>query len=117
MACINADFAALYTAATPINVWPQQPYPVTRGPYLSTGSLLDTQRAWAFYEQVEAYDAQQRQQANPQWYVFASNAEVSLYRKGQTLHTSICPCVDWRSQRYQALVVPGGDVRPQVCGS
>lgn len=115
MACLNPDFAALYTAAMPVNVWPVQPYPTTRGPFLSTGALLDTQRAWNFYERVEAYDAQQRQTAQPQWYTFASTSELTLYRKGQVLHSTICPCVNWHSQRFLALLPAGGDVRPTTC--
>lgn len=115
MACANDPFCELYVTATPVNVWPVQPYPTTLGPYLSTGALLDTQKAWNFYEQVEAHDAQQRQTTKPQWYVFASTSELTLYRRGQVLHSSICPCVNWHSQRFLGLVAPGGDVRPQLC--
>ncbi len=115
MACLNPDFAALYTNATPVNVWPVQPYPTTLGPFLSTGALLETQKAWNLYEQVEAYDAQQRQAANPQWYAFATTTELTMYRKGQVLHSTICPCVNWQSQRFLARVASGGDVRPQLC--
>ena len=108
-------FCLAYTTALPQSVWPVQPYPATLGPYLSTGALLSTQKAWNFFELVEAHDAQQRQQAVPRWYEFVSTAEYELYNKGKKLHVSICRCVDWTPQRYQAPVPAGSDVRPQLC--
>lgn len=115
MACANPDFAALYTNALPVNTWPQQPYPTLLGPFLSGSALMDAQKAWAFYEQVEAYDAQQRQSMTPTWFIILTTSDALLYRRGQLLHVSVCPCVDWTSQRYLPLIGMGGDVRPQLC--
>lgn len=113
--CLNDDLSVEYVTATPVNIWPQQPYPATRGPRLSGKTLLATQQAWALYERVEAYDAAQRQLTKPVWYQFASTSEATQYRKGQLLHATIMPCVDWTSQRFLGPVSAGGDVRPTLC--
>lgn len=108
-------FCLSYTTAIPWSVWPRRAYPIALGPFLSGGALADTQRAWNFYEQVEAYDAQQRQTTAPQWFPLSSTSEWTLYRRGQVLHASICPSLNWRSQRFLGLVAPGSNILPQPC--
>jgi len=113
--CLVNTFCQSYTVATPINVWPQQPYPAEMGQRLGVQALADATKAWNYFEQVETHDAQQRQVLQPKWWVFGTIAELELYKKGQTLHWEICPCVSWGSQRYLGYVGAGGDVRPRLC--
>ena len=110
--------------------WPRQIYPMTCGPRVSVKELDQLRAAWAFFEQVEAYDAAvrvrlsgtgyspptlDRQGASP-WYAFQSQDELILYRQGQTLHVQLFPQYNWRSQRYLGILsVPLLNVYPSLC--
>ena len=113
--CLANTFCQSYTTALPVSVWPQQPYPATLGQRLSVQALAVAIKAWNFYEQVEAHDAQQRQVLQPKWWTFSTMADFDLYQRGRLLHWEICPCVDWSSQRYLGYVGPGGNVLPRLC--
>jgi len=127
-----SSFCNSYTMATPVDVWPQRPYPATGGPQMSGKALAETQKAWAFFEMVEAADAATRvktgiagsyrppniESQNSIWYPLNTTSNLLMYTKGQVLHWEVCPSVNWTSQRN--LGFPTGsqpfDIRPKPCG-
>lgn len=105
--------------------WPTAPFPSGLFPGWKATQLYDAARAWNFFEQVESIDAATRvrlgAQADPWstvahcavtapsvWYVFKTQEEYTLYKKGQALHSTVCPDYSWTSQRD--LGIPTGPV-------
>lgn len=109
--------------ATPSSQWPVSAYPATEFPRNSAFRDAYSQRAWNFFELVENQDAQTRVRLsqtgayceNP-WYIFKSQTEYSMYRRGKLLHQQLCPDRSWVSQRDLGIpAVPLTDVTPGVC--
>lgn len=113
----------------PTTTWPQQQFPgdhpaVSR---LSQGERMAAKRAWNYYEQVEAYDADVRVRlgntggALPSvppglWYQFNGEGQRALYEKGRRYHILICPSYNWTPQRNRTFpVTPLTTVTPDDC--
>lgn len=110
--------------------WPMRCLPATAFPRGSAARDRDSAKAWSFFERVEAYDAGVRVRlagtgwtpngsscSSGPWYKFASSSEATLYRRGQILHTQLCPGRDWTSQRNLGIppTEPLENVYPDVC--
>jgi hypothetical protein len=106
-------------------VWPKRKIPATAFHRGSPARDIDAAKAWAFFEMVESYDAQIRVQyagtdwsSNKiPWYQFKNSSENVLYRRGQILHTELCPKYDWISQRILGVPSTGPltNVFPGIC--
>ena len=109
--------------------WPVRCLPATAFPRGSAARDRDSAKAWSFFERVEAYDAEVRVRlagtgwtpngsacSGGPWYKFASASEATMYRRGQILHTQLCPGRDWTSQRNLGIPqTPVEDVYPGEC--
>jgi len=117
----------LYDASGPL--WPVRCLPATAFPRGSAARDRDSAKAWSFFERVESYDAGVRVRlagtgwtpngsscSGGPWYKFASASEITLYRRGQILHTQLCPGRNWTSQRNLGIPpTPLEDVYPAEC--
>lgn len=117
----------MYESSGPI--WPVRCLPATAFPRGSAARDRDSAKAWSFFERVEAYDADVRVRlsgtgwtpngsscSSGPWYKFATASELTLYRRGQILHTQLCPGRNWTSQRHLGISSePLEDVYPDVC--
>jgi hypothetical protein len=84
---------------------------------MGTKQLSTNARAWAFFEQVEAYDAKVRvtTTAPPTaghttdrsiWYPIDTQAKLLMYQQGQALHRALCPTYSWKPQRDYGITNP-----------
>lgn len=127
---MGSTFCDRYTTATPVTVWPRQPFPATGGQKLSGAALRDAQDAWNFFELVESTDAATRVRIaqaggfNPPpidagrvslWYPLNTIKDLMRYQRGQMLHWENCPAINWTSQRYLGFPPAPYDVLPQLC--
>lgn len=118
-----------WTSAPP-TVWLQQPFPAQVFRKLPAPRVRELASAWAFFEQVEAFDAHirltktigsippyPRDGVDPSlWYPIRTEGNRQLYRLGQVLHNQVCPGLNWTSQRDLGLgPTVATDVRPQPC--
>ena len=91
----------------PTTVWPTQSFPKTLFPYWSGQRLTAAQKAWNYYEQVEAADSRLRFNAtspNIMWTPFDTQGARQQYNYGKWLHQQACiktdTCnINWISQR------------------
>lgn len=112
-----SSFCDLYSSGMG-QTWPVRGFPSTNFPRGSAARSRDAARAWAFFEQVEAYDARVRVKYSSQggfvpstasvvtqapWYIFKGEAERILYKRGQALHIQLCPDQNWTSQRMLGI--------------
>ena len=99
---------AVYT--TPTTVWPTQSFPRSLFPYWSGQRLTAAQKAWNYYEQVEAADSKLRvvtsgtANRNIVWTPFDTQGARLQYNYGKWLHEQACiksgTCeINWVSQR------------------
>jgi hypothetical protein len=111
--------------------WPTRQFPSSSFPRGSPARLRDAARAWAFFEQVEAYDAAVRVKysalggfvpsskpivTQAPWYTFKSEGERVTYKRGQSLHKELCPDTNWTSQRHLGIpTVAVTNVYPSEC--
>ncbi len=124
-----SSFCSVYTGSG--TTWPVRQFPSSSFPRGSAARLRDAARAWAFFEQVEAYDAAVRVKyaaaggfvpsdrpvvTQAPWYTFKSEGERVVYKRGQSLHRELCPDINWTSQRNMGIpTIPITDVYPNAC--
>ena len=97
---------SIYTP--PFTTWPVQSFPKTAFPRWAGQRLTRAQRAWTFYEQVEATDAATRIRLSgtstpPSWYPFNTEGDRLLHKDGKELHMLVCPTIGWTAQRNQGI--------------
>ncbi len=110
-------------------VWPRGSFPSAYFPRMQPRDLTAATRAWAFFEQVETYDAAVRvnTRAWPSpghttdrsiWYPINTQSKLQMYKQGQDLHRFLCPTYSWKSQRdYGLSATPLTTVYPPVACS
>lgn len=115
--------------ATTTLIWPKQQFPADHPTVsrLSQGERLAAKRAWNYFEQVEAIDANTRVRLGlaggvisppppGTWVPFNGEGQRALYEKGRRYHIIICPAYNWIPQRD--LPIPTstlGTVTPSEC--
>jgi hypothetical protein len=104
--------------------WPVGSFPASDFPRMDTKQLAANTRAWNFFEQVEAYDANVRLRVTAPvsaghttdtsiWYPINTQARLLLYKQGQSLHRYLCPTYSWKSQRDLGIsTIPPTSVYP-----
>ena len=126
---MSSPFCSVYTGSG--TTWPIRQFPSSSFPRGSPARLRDAARAWAFFEQVEAYDAairvkysalggfvasSKRVVTQAPWYIFKNEGERVVYKRGQSLHRELCPETNWTSQRNLGIpITPVTDVYPTAC--
>jgi hypothetical protein len=126
---MSSSFCSVYAGSGPL--WPVRQFPSSSFPRGSPARLRDAARAWAFFEQVEAYDAairvkysslggfmpsSKRVVTQTPWYIFKGEGERVVYKRGQSLHRELCPETNWTSQRNLGVpILPITDVYPDAC--
>ena len=128
---MNNSFCSLYAGSG--TVWPVAAFPANLFPNYTNVRRLQAQNAWNFFEFVESGDAAIRValsnrggyqapalSAFPQspvvWTPIPSSGALTLYKQGQSLHSQVCPNVNWRPQRSLGIPkVPLTNVYPASC--
>jgi hypothetical protein len=126
---MSSSFCSVYEGSG--SLWPVRQFPSSSFPRGSPARLRDAGRAWAFFEQVEAYDAairvkysslggftpsSKRVVTQAPWFIFKSEGERVVYKRGQSLHRELCPETNWTSQRNLGIPVTlVTDVYPTAC--
>jgi hypothetical protein len=126
---MSSSFCSVYTGSG--QAWPVRQFPSSSFPRGSPARLREAARAWAFFEQVEAYDAAIRVKysalggfvpsskpvvTQSPWYIFKNEGERVVYKRGQSLHRELCPGINWTPQRN--LGIPNtsvSNVYPTEC--
>lgn len=117
------SFCDIYPASS--TTWPLQQFPRTYFPRWTGQRLTEAKRAWEYYEKVEAYDAAVRvaicanpNSPDPIWFPIRNEGDRILYTYGKSLHTLLCPLLNWKPQRNQSLTYSPTPINvvPQICG-